>query len=248
MNFDHFEAIHAVRDLGLRLSPAHVIKIDVSVHPPFTDLRSAQTVIEAEGVPVALGAQNCAVEDAGAFTGEVSPRMLAKLHVEYVIVGHSERRRYFHESDELVAAKLKAVIRNGMTPICCVGESEVERSEGMTKERLAGQVEGALGGLAPESVGGMVIAYEPIWAIGTGQAATPEDAQEAGSWIREIVGRVAGADSAATVRIQYGGSVTAENTDELLTCPDIDGVLVGGASLDATAFVGIIKAAANATR
>jgi triosephosphate isomerase len=248
MNFDHFEAIHALRDLGLRLSPADVIKLDASVHPPFTDLRSVQTVIEAEGVPVALGAQNCAVEDSGAFTGEVSPRMLAKLHVEYVIVGHSERRRYFGESDELVAAKLKAVIRNGMTPICCVGESEVERDEGLTKDRLAAQVEGAIAGLAPESVGGMVIAYEPIWAIGTGQAATAEDAQEAGSWIREIVGRVAGADSATTVRIQYGGSVTAENTDELLSCPDIDGVLVGGASLDAAAFVGIIKAAANATQ
>ncbi|HWE70023.1 MAG TPA: triose-phosphate isomerase [Acidimicrobiales bacterium] len=248
MNFDHFEAIHAARDLGLRLSPADVVKVDVSVHPPFTDIRSVQTVIEAEGVPVALGAQNCAVEDSGAYTGEVSPRMLAKLHVDYVIVGHSERRRYFCESDELVAAKLRAVFRNGMTPIGCVGESEVEREEGMTKDRLATQVEAALGGLAPESVGGMVIAYEPIWAIGTGQAATSEDAQEACSWIREIVARVAGTEPAATVRIQYGGSVTAENTGELLSCPDIDGVLVGGASLDATAFVGIIRAAANATR
>jgi triosephosphate isomerase len=248
MNFDHFEAIHALRDLGLRLSPADVVKVDVSVHPPFTDIRSVQTVTEAEGVPVALGAQNCAVEDSGAYTGEVSPRMLAKLHVEYVIVGHSERRRYFGESDELVAAKLQAVFRNGMTPICCVGETDVEREEGMTKDRLAAQVEAAIGGLAPESVGRMVIAYEPIWAIGTGQAATAEDAQEACSWIREIVGRVAGTEPAATVRIQYGGSVTAENTGELLPCPDIDGTLVGGASLDATAFVGIIKAAANATR
>jgi triosephosphate isomerase len=248
MNFDHFEAIHAVRDLGLRLSPADVVKVDASVHPPFTDIRSVQTVIEAEDVPVALGAQNCAVEDSGAFTGEVSPRMLAKLHVEYVIVGHSERRRYFDESDELVAAKLQAVFRNGMTPICCVGESEEEREIGMTKDRLDGQVEAALGGLAPEAVAGMVVAYEPIWAIGTGRAATAEDAQEACSWIRDIVGRLSGTEAAATVRIQYGGSVTPENTDELLTCPDVDGVLVGGASLDASTFVGIIKAAANATR
>ena len=248
MNFDHFEAIHAARDLGLRLSPADVTSVDASVHPPFTDIRSVQTVIEAEGVPVALGAQNCAVEDSGAYTGEVSPMMLAKLHVEYVIIGHSERRRYFAETDELVAAKLQAVIRNGMTPICCVGESEEERAEGRTKDRLDRQVEEAIRGLAPESVAAMVVAYEPIWAIGTGQAATAEDAQEACSWIREIVGRVAGAESAATVRIQYGGSVTGENTGDLMSCSEIDGLLVGGASLDASAFVAIVKAASNTAR
>lgn len=248
MNFDHFEAIHASRDLGLRLTSADVVPLDVTVHPPFTDIRSVQTVIEAEGVPVALGAQNCAVEDSGAYTGEVSPMMLAKLHVEYVIIGHSERRRYFAETDELVASKLHAVIRNGMTPICCVGETEDERDVGLTKDRLADQVEGAISGLAPEAVAGMVVAYEPIWAIGTGQAATPEDAQVAGGWIREVVGRVTGAEAATTVRIQYGGSVNAENTAELLACPDIDGVLVGGASLDAVAFVAIIRAAADASR
>jgi triosephosphate isomerase (TIM) len=248
MNFDHFEAIHASRDLGLRLTSADVVPVDVTVHPPFTDIRSVQTVIEAEGVPVALGAQNCATEDSGAYTGEVSPVMLAKLHVAYVIIGHSERRRYFAETDDLVAAKLHAVIRNGMTPICCVGETGDERDVGLTKDRLADQVEGAVGGLAPEAVAGMVVAYEPIWAIGTGQAATPEDAQDAGSWIREVVGRVAGAEAAAAVRIQYGGSVNAENTAALLTCPDIDGLLVGGASLDAVAFVAIIRAAADTTR
>jgi triosephosphate isomerase len=248
MNFDHLQAIHAVRDLGLRLRPADAGPVDLSVHPPFTDLRSVQTVIEGEGVPVALGAQNCAVEDSGPFTGEVSPAMLAKLHVDYVIVGHSERRQLFGESDELVGAKLKAVLRNGMTPILCVGETVDERDVGLTRDRLATQVEIGLGGVPPESVAAMVIAYEPVWAIGAGQAATPEDAQEACSWIRDVATRSAGARAAGQVRIQYGGSVNAENTESLLRCPDIDGVLVGGASLDAAAFVGIARAAAIATR
>jgi triosephosphate isomerase len=175
MNFDHLEALHAARDLGLRLQPADTGAVDVSVHPPFTDLRTVQSVIEPEGIPVFLGAQNCAIEDAGAFTGEVSPLMLARLHVQYVIVGHSERRQMFGESDEVVLAKLRAVLRNDMTPICCVGETLEEREAGSTKDRLSGQVEAAIGTLAGESVGAMVIAYEPLWAIGSGQAATPVD-------------------------------------------------------------------------
>ena len=146
MNLDHLEAIHAARDLGLRLQPADVGAVDVSVHPPFTDIRSVQSVLEGESIPVALGAQNCAVEDAGAFTGEVSPVMLAKLHVEYVIVGHSERRALFGETDAVVAAKLQAVLRNGMTPMCCVGETVDERDVGLTQERLSAQVTAALAG------------------------------------------------------------------------------------------------------
>jgi triosephosphate isomerase len=248
MNFDHLEALHAARDLGLRLQPSDVGPVDVSVHPPFTDIRTVQSVIEPEGIPVFLGAQNCAVEDSGAFTGEVSPLMLARLHVQYVIVGHSERRQMFGETDEVVAAKLRAVLRNGMTPICCVGETLEERQMGSTKDRLAGQVEAAIRNLAPEAVGGLVIAYEPLWAIGTGEAATPEDAQEACLWIRDTVSRCSSAESAAQVRIQYGGSVNEENTDPLLRCPDIDGVLVGGASLDPAAFIGIIRAAAKSVR
>jgi triosephosphate isomerase len=248
MNFDHHEALHAVRDLGLRLQPADVAVVDVSVHPPFTDIRTVQSVIEPEGIPVALGAQNCAAEDSGAFTGEVSPLMLAKLHVQYVIVGHSERRRLFGESDELVAAKLRAVVRNGMVPVCCVGETVDEREIGATKDRLADQVESAVSALAPEVAAGIVIAYEPLWAIGTGQAATPEDAQDACRWIREVVGRSVGTDAADLIRIQYGGSVTEENAGTLVECPDVDGALVGGASLDMTAFVGIIRAATQATR
>ncbi|HEX4245984.1 MAG TPA: triose-phosphate isomerase, partial [Acidimicrobiales bacterium] len=157
MNFDHFQAIHAARDLGLRLTATDVASIDVSVHPPFTDLRSVQTVIEAEGVPVALGAQNCAIEDSGAFTGEVSPLMLAKLHVQYVIVGHSERRRLFGETDEVVGAKLGAVFRNGMTPICCVGETGDEREAGDTQLRLTSQVLSVVASVTSEQLAGMVI-------------------------------------------------------------------------------------------
>jgi triosephosphate isomerase len=245
MNFDHHEALHAARDLGLRLQPADVSNLDVSVHPPFTDLRTVQSVLEPEGIPVALGAQNCAVEDSGAFTGEVSPLMLAKLHVDYVIVGHSERRRLFGETDDVVRAKVRAVMRNGMTPICCVGETIDERGAGLTEDRLAAQVEAAFGGMAAEALAGVVIAYEPLWAIGSGTPATPEDAQQACRWIREVVERCADSSASASVRIQYGGSVTEETAEPILRGPDIDGALVGGASLDVGAFVAIIRAAAR---
>jgi len=248
MHKDHFEALHTAGDLGLRLAPADVAGVDVSVHPPFTDLRTVQSVIESKGVPVALGAQNCAEEDAGAFTGEVSPLMLAKLHVAYVIVGHSERRSLFGETDGSVAIKAASVFRNGMVPIVCVGETVDERAVGLTRDRLSAQVEAALVHLAPEQVGAAVVAYEPMWAIGTGQAATPEDAQEAAAWIRQVVLRVAGEEAAGGIRVQYGGSVTPENTGDLVTCPDVDGVLVGGASLDAASFVAIVRAAGGSGR
>ena len=248
MNFDHLEALHAARDLGLRLRPADIAAVDISVHPPFTDIRTVQSVIEPEGIPVALGAQNCAAHDSGAFTGEVSPLMLAKLHVHYVIVGHSERRHLFGETDEVVSAKVRAVLRHGMTPVCCVGETLDERQGALTRDRLAQQVEAALSSLPPETVAGLVIAYEPVWAIGTGQAATPEDAQDACRWIREVVGRSAGDEAGDQVRIQYGGSVSPENAASLLECPDIDGALVGGVSLDMKAFVEVIRAAPRSVR
>jgi triosephosphate isomerase (TIM) len=248
MNLDHLEAIHAVRDLGLRLQPADVATVDVALHPPFTDIRSVQSVLEGEGIPVALGAQDCAVEDRGAFTGEVSPVMLARLHVEYVIVGHSERRTHFGETDAVVAAKVRAVLRNGMVPVCCVGETVDERDIGLTQERLTTQVSAALGGVPPAEVASMVVAYEPVWAIGTGQAATPGDAQEACAWIRGVVAQVAGEEAATQVRIQYGGSVSADNTESLMACPDVDGLLVGGASLDAGTFVEVVRAAYRASR
>src|SRR5580658_7911829 len=179
MHHDHIEALHMVRDLGLRLKPDDVARVDVSVHPPFTDLRTVQTLVEKEHIPVALGAQHCSDEDAGARTGEVSPRFLARLGTAYVIVGHSERRTLFGMDDATVAATLRGVLRHEMTPIVCVGESEEQRDCGHTEGVLEEQVLAALSGLASEVVSGLVVAYEPLWAIGTGKAATAVDAEDA---------------------------------------------------------------------
>jgi triosephosphate isomerase len=242
MHHDHIEALHLVRDLGLRLKVDDVANVDVSVHPPFTDLRTVQTLVEKEGITVALGAQHCSDEEAGARTGEVSPRMLARLSTVYVLVGHSERRTLFGMTDELVAATAKAVVKNGMTPVICVGETEDERARSQTEARLETQVLAALEGLTPEQVGSLVLAYEPIWAIGTGQAATAMDAEDACVFIRALVSKMAGDDAAATVRLQYGGSVNAENATDLMSEPDVDGLLVGGASLAAGSFLDIIRA------
>jgi triosephosphate isomerase len=192
MHHDHIEALHTVRDLGLRLKPEDVANVDVSIHPPFTDLRTVQTLVEKEGIPVSLGAQHCSEEDAGARTGEVSPRMLARLGTAYVVVGHSERRTLFGMTDEVVAATLKAVLRHDMTPLVCVGETEDERARAQTESKLEGQVLAALEGLEPAVVGGLVVAYEPIWAIGTGTAATAVDAEDACVFIRAMVAKVAG--------------------------------------------------------
>ncbi|MGA2932593.1 MAG: triose-phosphate isomerase [Acidimicrobiales bacterium] len=248
MHHDHIEALHTVRDLGLRLKPEDVAGVDVSVHPPFTDLRTVQTLVEKEHIPVALGAQHCSDEDAGARTGEVSPRMLARLGTAYVIVGHSERRTLFGMDDATVAATLQAVLRNGMTPVVCVGESDEQRDRGRTESVLEEQVLAALSGLAAEVVGGLVVAYEPIWAIGTGKAATAVDAEDACVFIRSLVAKVGGDEAAATVRIQYGGSVSGENAADLMAEPDVDGLLVGGASLEAAGFTDIIRATAACYR
>jgi triosephosphate isomerase (TIM) len=248
MHHDHVEAIHTVRDLGLRLKADDVADVDVSVHPPFTDLRSVQTIVEAEGIPVGLGAQHCNDQDRGAFTGEVSPQMLARLGVRYVIVGHSERRRLFAMSDEAVAITTRAVLRHQMIPVVCVGETTEERAAGRTEARLQSQLHAALDGLAPEVVAGLVVAYEPVWAIGTGTAATAVDAEDAAVFLRTVSGEVAGPESAAALRVLYGGSVNAENAEELVAEPDVDGLLVGGASLEAPAFVDIIRAVAGCYR
>jgi triosephosphate isomerase len=248
MHHDHLQSIRTVQDLGLRLTPADVGPLDVSIHPPFTDLRSVQTVLEDRSIPVSLGAQHCYSEDEGAFTGEVAPPMLARLGVTFVIVGHSERRQLFGQSDEVVAATLRAVLRHGMTPIVCVGETAEERDGGETDERLTAQTTAALAGLPPAQTAGLVLAYEPIWAIGTGVTATGKDAEQACGLIREVVEGLAGAEAAGAVRIQYGGSVRPENTPELMSQPDIDGLLVGGASLDAAIFASIIREAGTAIR
>jgi triosephosphate isomerase len=198
-------------------------------------------VIDADKLLFAVGAQHCHWEDKGAFTGEVSPLFLAKLNVRYVIVGHSERRQLFHETDEEVARKVIAVQRHAMTPIVCVGETLEEREAGETENKVIGQIRAALGGLKAESIASLVVAYEPIWAIGTGRTATSDDAQQVCASIRGCVAELAGAEAAESVRIQYGGSVKSSNIAELIGQPDIDGALVGGASLDPDEFARICK-------
>jgi triosephosphate isomerase len=241
MNHNHFEAIQCVQKLAYLVGKDELEHVDVSIHPPFTDIRSVQTVIDADKLLFAVGAQNCHWEDKGAFTGEVSPLFLAKLNVQYVIVGHSERRQLFSEVDEDVAKKVVAVQRHSMTPIVCVGETLEEREAGETEARVLGQLRAALGGLKPDKIASLVIAYEPIWAIGTGRTATSDDAQQVCAALRMCVGEIGGPEAADAVRIQYGGSVKSSNIAELISRPDIDGALVGGASLDPDEFARICK-------
>jgi triosephosphate isomerase (TIM) len=241
MNLNHWETVATLDKLRYLLTASDLADVDVSVHPPFTDIRSAQTFLESEKAPIILGAQNCHFEEKGAFTGEVSPAFLAKLNVRYVIVGHSERRELFGETDEVVHAKLEAVLRHAMVPILCVGETLAEREAEATEAKVTGQVRAGLAGIDAGQVADLVIAYEPIWAIGTGRTATSEDAQTVCAAIRATVAEVAGADAAAGVRIQYGGSVKGDNAPELMAQPDVDGALVGGASLDPDEFARIIR-------
>ncbi len=245
MNLDHFEALRNLQKLAWLLPKDIYQRADVSIHPPFTDIRTLQTSIEADRMDVLLGAQHCHYEVNGAFTGEVSPMFLQKLDVKLVICGHSERRDIFGETDEMVNAKVKAILKHNMTPIMCVGESLVEREAGETEAKVLGQVVNGLQGVKKAEVGSMVIAYEPIWAIGTGRTATADDAQQVCASIRAAVTASFGADAGASVRIQYGGSVKPGTTEELMAQPDIDGALVGGASLDPDDFAQIVKIAAG---
>lgn len=241
MHQNHYEAIQFVQKLAYLVGKDDFEAVDVSIHPPFTDIRSVQTLIEGDDLKFILGAQHSHFEEKGAFTGEIAPSFLAKLNVKYVICGHSERREIFGETDDIVARKTKAILANKMTPIVCVGETLEERQAGSTSDKVLGQVRAALTKLSPEDVASLVIAYEPIWAIGTGQTATSHDAQEVCSAIRREVGVLAGSDAAAAIRIQYGGSVKAANIAELMTQPDVDGALVGGASLDPDEFARIVQ-------
>ena len=241
MHHNHFEAIQCVQKLHYRLDSDDHAAVDVTVHPPFTDIRSVQTVIEGDKMKIGLGAQNCHWEEKGAFTGEVAPAMLAKLEVGHVIVGHSERRELFGETDDTVNKKVKAVLANGMTPIMCCGETLEEREQGMAEAKVEGQVREGLAGVPADKVANLVVAYEPIWAIGTGRTATSEDAQAMCAKVRSVVREVFGADAADGVRVQYGGSVKPGNIVELMSQPDIDGALVGGASLDADEFAAIVQ-------
>ena len=241
MNQTHHEAIHLTQKLSYLIGKTDVEKVDVSIHPPFTDIRSVQTTLESDRIPFLLGAQNCHPETKGAFTGEVSPVFLQKLNVKYVIVGHSERRSLFGETDEFVAHKASAVLKHDMTPIVCVGETKDQREAGLAADIVAGQVRGSLKSLSADQVGSLVVAYEPVWAIGTGLTATAHDAQEICALIRGVVRSDWGTDAAEGVRIQYGGSVKAGNVAEIMAQPDIDGALVGGASLDPDEFARIVQ-------
>jgi triosephosphate isomerase len=241
MHHNHLEAIQVVQKLSYRLSADDYGAVDVSVHPAFTALRSIQLLLDDQRIPIALGAQNCHWDPKGAMTGEISVPMLAKLDVVYVIVGHSERRELFGETDAEVRRKLEAVIAGGMTPILCVGETLEERESGGAEAKVTGQVEAGIGGLPAEQAAGLVIAYEPIWAIGTGRTATPDDAQATIGLIRQVAAKSQGDEVAGHIRIQYGGSVKATNIAELMAQPDIDGALVGGASLDPDEFARIVQ-------
>jgi triosephosphate isomerase len=241
MHHDHFVAIQFTQKLSYLLDRKDTDAVQVVLCPPFTDLRSVQTTIDSDRIPIALGAQHCHWEDAGAYTGEVSPLMLSKLTVKYVIVGHSERRELFGETDEMVNRKVHAIWKHGMTPILCVGETLEEREAGETHDKVANQIRAGFAGVSKERIAQTVVAYEPIWAIGTGQHATPEDAETTIAVVREAVAEVGGTDAGEAVRIQYGGSVKPGNIASLMERPGIDGALVGGASLDPEDFARIIR-------
>ena len=241
MHKTHLEAIQAVQKLSYLLDKKDAEVVEVVVCPPFTALRSIQVLIEGDRLAYGLGAQDVHWEDKGAFTGEVSPGMLAALKCSYVIVGHSERRQFFGETDETVSKKARAVFAGGMTPIVCVGETLEERDAGRTEDKVVRQVRAGLAGLDAERAARAVVAYEPIWAIGTGRNAEPGDAGEVVGLIRRVVTDMYGTEAAGAMRIQYGGSVKAGNIREFMAHPEIDGALVGGASLDAEEFALIVK-------
>jgi triosephosphate isomerase (TIM) len=243
MNLNHQEAVVLVQKLAWTLADKKhdYGKVEVVVLPPFTDLRSVQTLVDGDRLEIGYGAQDVSAHDAGAYTGEVSSAMLAKLGCSYVVVGHSERREHHGESDETVNAKAKKALDAGMTPIVCVGEHLPVRRDGRHVEHCLDRVDGSLAGLSAAQVAGLVIAYEPVWAIGTGEVATPDDAQEVCAAIRGRIAESLGDDTAATVRILYGGSVKAANVAGIMEKPDVDGCLVGGASLQADEFGGICR-------
>ena len=241
MNVNHLEAIALVQKLAYMLNDEDYAALDVAVCTPFTDLRSVQTLIEGDKYSINYGAQDLSQHDKGAYTGDISGVMLAKLGCTFVIVGHSERRQYHAETDEIVNAKTVAALRNEITPIVCVGEGLDIRKAGEHVPYTVAQVDGALAGLSAEQVAGLVIAYEPVWAIGTGEVATPEDAQEVCAAIRQRVAELYDEATAEAVRVLYGGSMKSDNVAAIMAQPDVDGGLVGGASLDPDEFVAVCR-------
>jgi triosephosphate isomerase len=240
---DHLEATHYVQKLAWTLRDAghdHG-KVEVAVLPPFTALRSVQTLVQADDLPIRYGAQDVSPHDAGAYTGEVSAGMLAALGCAYVAVGHSERRQHHGETDDLVAAKAAAALRHAVTPIVCVGEMLDVRDAGDHVTFTVAQLEGSLAGLTSEQAGRVVVAYEPVWAIGTGRTCDPDDAQEVAAALRAWLSATHGEDAGGAVRVLYGGSVKPGNVAEIMRRPDVDGALVGGASLDVADFAAIVR-------
>jgi triosephosphate isomerase len=236
MNLNHFEAIALVQKIAFSLPEKYFDKVDVTVIPPFTDLRSVQTLVDGDKLRLTYGAQDVSKHDSGAYTGEISGAFLAKLGCTFAVVGHSERRTYHDENDALVAEKAAAALKHGLTPIVCIGEGLEIREAGDHVAYNVNQLKGSLAGLTAEQIGTVVIAYEPVWAIGTGRVASAADAQEVCAAIRTELGELATPAIADTVRVLYGGSVSAKNVGEIVGQPDVDGALVGGASLDGEQF------------
>ncbi|MBM7228950.1 MULTISPECIES: triose-phosphate isomerase [Dietzia] len=245
MNLNHLEAIALVQKVAFSLPEKYLEKVDVAFIPPFTDIRGVQIVIEGDKLGFAYGAQDVSVHESGAYTGEISASMLAKLGCTYVVVGHSERRDYHAETDELVAAKAAAGHRHGLTPIVCVGEKLEVREAGDHVDFVVNQLKGSLEGLTTAQLASTVIAYEPVWAIGTGKTASAADAQEVCAAIRSALAELADAETAESMRVLYGGSVNASNVGELLEQTDVDGGLVGGASLKPDEFAQLCAIAAG---
>jgi triosephosphate isomerase len=241
MNLNHLEAIAVVQKLAFAQTEDDLKAVEVAVLPPFTDIRSVQTLVDADKLDIKYGAQDLSTADKGAYTGEISGAMLAKLGCTFVVVGHSERRQYHAESDEVVAAKAQAAYRHELTPIVCVGEGLDIRQAGTHVEYTLAQVEGSLAGITPEQAETVVVAYEPVWAIGTGEVATPEDAQEVCGAIRGKLAELYTQEIADKIRVLYGGSVKASNVAAIMAKPDVDGALIGGASLDPDEFVAIAR-------
>jgi triosephosphate isomerase len=241
MNLNHLEAIAHVQKLAFGLTDKDFAAVEVAVLVPFTDLRSVQTLVDGDKLKIKFGAQDISAHDSGAYTGEISGPMLAKFKCSYVAIGHSERRQYHGEDEEVVNAKVKAAFRNGLTPIVCVGEGLDVRKDGRQVPHTLAQLDGALKDVPVAQAAGVVVAYEPVWAIGTGEVATPEDAQEVCGAIRARLAELYDQETADGIRIQYGGSVKAGNVAAIMAQPDVDGALVGGAALDSDEFVKIVR-------
>ncbi len=241
MNLDHLEAIAHVQKVSFGLSNDDFEAVEVGMMVPFTDIRSVQTLVDADNLKLVYGSQDISAHDKGAYTGEISGPMLAKLGCTYATIGHSERRQYHGEDDALVNAKVKAAYAHGLLPIMCIGEVKEEREAGIQEQVTLGQLDGGLAGIPAEQAAQIVIAYEPVWAIGTGLTATPQDAQDMCAAIRVRLAELYSPEVADAIRIQYGGSVKAANAAEIMAGADVDGALIGGASLDADEFVAICR-------